>query len=99
MDASRMISLRYNETLAYADQLEELVIQLEHMAERAQADQELLTSMWTGEAGFAYKVKLMREEALIRRRSDELLAAACALRNAARKTYAAELYALSLLGG
>ena len=27
MDASRMISLRYNETLAYADQLEELVIQ------------------------------------------------------------------------
>lgn len=99
MDASRMISLRYNETLAYADQLEELAIQLKHMAERAQADQELLASMWIGEAGSEYKVKLMREEALIRHRSDELLAAACALRNAARKTYAAELYALSLLGG
>ena len=99
MDASRTISLRYNETLAYANQLEELAISLEQMAERAKSDLELLGSIWAGETALKYREKLMREESLIRCRAGELHAAADALRNAARKTYAAEMYALSLRGG
>lgn len=99
MDASRIISLRYAETMSCANQLEELAFQLEQMAERTKSNQELLFGVWTGDTAYKYMEKLMREEALIRSRAKELRDAVDALRYSAKKTYAADLYALSLLGG
>lgn len=99
MDASRAISIRYNETIANAKELNRISVELKGMADQAKEDLELLSGSWNGDAGDLYRKKLQREVSLVEERAKALSEAADALKTAAEKTYSAELYAIQLLGG